>query len=115
MPRYYSSNSRHISITNSDVRPYVSPGSQSAGLVRYNSGTQNLEIYDGVTWHQFDNGSVTVNLAQETEDLLNWARGKRAEEAELKLLIESSPAAKDLIEKLEIVKALLKEEKSGSS
>ena len=41
----------HIN-TSSTHTPYISPGAQSAGMLRYNTGTHKTEVYDGNGWQQ---------------------------------------------------------------
>jgi hypothetical protein len=85
--------------------PYISPGALSAGMVRYNSNSQNLEVYDGVAWIAYAQSYSSVGLTPEAEALLDWAKEKRAEEQRLKELSEKSPAIKDLIDQMNITVA----------
>ena len=78
--------------------------------MRYNTQTNNLEVYDGVTWQVFQTTYATVGLSYEAESLLNWARDKRNEELEFKALIEKHPGVKDLKEKLDIMVTLVTEQ-----
>lgn len=96
--------------------PYISPGSQSAGMVRYNTSMQRLEVYDGNAWLELG-GGVSIETSAETNSILNWARGKMDEEQKLRDLAEKNTAVKDAYEKfkqaeeqLKIVEALVKED-----
>jgi hypothetical protein len=113
---------RYVTVTGgSSSMPYISPGAQSAGMVRYNSNSQNLEVYDGVAWITYAGSYSSVGLTPDAETLLDWAKEKKAEEQRLKELSEKSPAIKDLVDqmnntlanfhdKIAIVEALLQKE-----
>lgn len=84
------------------------------GNLRYNPNTQNTEVWDGTTWMTMLSSYATVELNQEAQSLLDWARVKRAEEYELNKVIEQHPGVKDLKEKLDIMVALVqKQSKQG--
>lgn len=87
---------------------YITPGAQSAGMVRWNPTYSRMEVYDGNTWLPM--GATTVQLDYETQELLNWARQRRRQDQELEQLIKQSPAIRDLHEKLELTKALVRRE-----
>lgn len=96
--------------------PYISPGSQSSGMVRYNPNMSRLEVYDGNTWLELG-GSATVNLAGSAQEILEWARKKMQEEVEYNKLAETNPAVQDALIKmrqaesqLRVVTALVKED-----
>ena len=72
--------------------PYISPGSQSAGMMRYNTNSQNIEVYDGVGWQAFPNDYVTVSLNGDAETLLDWARQERDRQAKRDQMIKDNPA-----------------------
>lgn len=96
---------------------YTSTSSNSlVGQVRYNGTTQHMEVYDGTTWLTMTSSYPTVELNGEVQSILQWARTKMAEEAELKALAEKHPALKDAIdalhkaeEQVKIVSALVQE------
>lgn len=71
--------------------PYISPGSQSAGMMRYNTNSQNIEVYDGVGWQAFPNDYVTVALNADAESLLDWARQERDRQYQREQLIKDKP------------------------
>lgn len=90
-------------------------GAQGVGNMRYNTSTQNIEIYDGTNWIQMQTGYATVSMTPEAESLLDWARQKRAEETERENLARNNPAVKDLLtqikekeDQLKMVTTLLK-------
>ena len=81
--------------------PYISPGSQGAGIVRWNANMNHFEVNDGVCWKELTGQFASVGLTHEAEDLLDWARQKRAEEQELKALAATHPAVKAALEAVE--------------
>lgn len=89
---------------------YVSnySGQPGVGNMRYNPGSNNIEIYDGNSWQQLVTSYATVNLTQEAQSLLDWARDKRNEDFRLKALADSHPAVAEAVEKLHRVENELK-------
>jgi multidrug resistance efflux pump len=51
-----------------------------------------MEVYDGQNWREIANSYANVSLTGEAEALLDWARRKRNEEAELEALAKEHPA-----------------------
>lgn len=86
---------------------YISPGSQSAGIMRYNTNMNNVEVYDGQVWKELSNGFASVALTTEAEALLDWACKKRDEEMKLEALARNHPAIKIALENLERAKQQL--------
>lgn len=87
------------------------------GQMRYNSNTNNIEVFDGNNWLGIVNSTAQVGLTAEAESLLDWAKRKRDEELETERLAENNPAIKDLMEQIKVkqdqikmVKTLIKKE-----
>lgn len=96
---------------------YVNMGAPSAGMMRYNGNTNNVEVYDGHTWMTMASNHASVELDSDTLSLLAWARKKKNEEMERDLLSVTNPAIKDLINQIEekekqilVIQTLIKEE-----
>ena len=89
------------------MTPYISPGAQGAGQVRYNTTSSNMEVWDGMAWKEISSNYVSIGLTGEAESLLDWARVKRDEDIKFKSLMESHPGIKDLKEKLDIMVELV--------
>jgi hypothetical protein len=79
---------------------YISPGAIGAGMIRWNSNTNCLEVNDGNMWKTLDMGYATVGLSLEAESLLDWAKTKMQEEQEMKKLAEDHPAVAMALENL---------------
>jgi hypothetical protein len=93
---------RYITITGgSSSNPYISPGSQSAGMMRYNTNMNNVEVYDGIGWKEIGSSYASISLTGEAEALLDWARKKRDEEFQIQLLAKDHPAVKIALDNLE--------------
>jgi hypothetical protein len=50
--------------------PYISPGSQSAGMMRYNTNMNNVEVYDGQSWKEISS-FASISMTPEAETLLD--------------------------------------------
>lgn len=84
--------------------PYVNMSNPSAGMVRYNGNSNNLEIYDGSSWMTYSSTIASVGLNAEAESLLDWAKKKRDEEAEWYKLASNNEAFRIALEQLEQAK-----------
>jgi hypothetical protein len=71
-----------------------------AGMVRWNSNMNCLEVNDGNIWKTLDMGHASVGLTPEAESLLDWAKVKMQEEQEMKRLAENHPAVAMALENL---------------
>ena len=91
---------------------YFSPGAVGAGMVRWNTNTNNMEVYDGACWKEVSTNYASVGLNSDAEELLDWARNKRAEDSRIKSLMEHHPGLKDAWEKFEIMRLLCLENES---
>ena len=88
--------------------PYINMNSPSAGLMRYNGNGNNVEVYDGTTWHIMYSSQVHISLDNDTYDLLSWARKKRDEERELERQAAENPTIKDLANKVKLYQDQIK-------
>lgn len=101
----------HVVVTGGNSSyPYVSPGANGAGMVRYNANMQQLEVNDGNSWLTISSGYPSVSLSPTAESAINWAMAKMAEEKRISELVQKYPAVKDLQERLDMILALVKEE-----
>lgn len=107
---------RYMQVNGGSSSTYVNGygGALGVGNMRYNTSTQNMEVFDGSNWITLSMGYPSIGLTGEAESLLDWAREKRNEELLLKSMIEKHPGLKEAYERLEIMKALtLEEEKKN--
>ncbi len=76
-------------------RPYVSGyGGQGLGNVRYNTTTQNLEVYDGSNWITLS-GYATVGVTPRTQCVLEWAEKRMLDDQRLEHIIKDNPTLED--------------------
>lgn len=101
----------HILVSNTyESKPHISPGAQSAGMVRYNSNMDCLEVYDGMNWFTVGTAHPTVELSPMARQAVDWAIRKQREEDDLQALMKQHPGLKDLHDKLEMMKILCQDE-----
>ena len=96
------------------MQPYISPGSQSAGILRYNSSLRNIEVYDGIAWLPLSGGPTQISLDGPTQEAVQWVRRRMEQEKRLEELAKKHPAVADAAaavehaqEQLDIVTALV--------
>lgn len=105
-----------ITVQNSHVNyPYVSPGSNGAGMVRYNSNMQTFEINDGNSWLTIQSAYPTVGLAPDIEQTLRWAQQKMQEEQKLNELMNRHPGLQELHDKFKMLEVLCRKEELDES
>jgi hypothetical protein len=95
--------------------PTFSPGAQSAGMVRYNTNMQCMEVYDGQGWQTLYTAHPTVDLAPASREAVEWAMRKQHEERKLKDMMERHPGLKELHDKFEMMKVLCQEEEKNNA
>ena len=100
----------------SSRQPYISPGSQSAGILRYNTNSRNIEVYDGVTWLPLSSGHAHISLDGPTQEAVQWVRRQMEKEKRLEELAKRHPAVADALaavaqaqEQLDIVTTLVQQ------
>lgn len=115
------SNSPYIVTNYSTGYNYINnySGAQGIGNMRFNTTTQNIEIWDGNTWIILQSGSATVDLSSEAKQAIEWAHKqvKLLQAAELRAKENATvqDALKTLAEaqeKLSVVMTLTEPEKS---
>lgn len=75
-------------------------GNTLVGQLRYNGNSQNLEVYDGVSWLIMQSTYPTVELAPHVQAVVAWAQTKMAEESRLRDLAAKHPAVADAVDAL---------------
>lgn len=105
----------HLTVSNSySTRPYINMGNPSAGMVRYNGNSNNLEIYDGSSWMAIQNANPHIELSSGAQAAINWAYEKMEQERKLKDLMNKHPGLKDLHDKFEMLKVLCEQEEKNN-
>ena len=94
---------RYITVSGGNSSTYVNgySGAQGVGNVRFNTSTQNMEVFDGNSWMTLNMDYASVGLNGEAESLLDWAREKRNEELAWNSLAKDNMAVKIALDNLE--------------
>ena len=97
-----TSSSQYIVVNGGNaMTPYISPGAQGAGQMRYNTSSNNMEVWDGVTWREISMAYASVDLSYEAQELLKWARETRNKELTRESRIRSNPALRKAYEAIQ--------------
>jgi hypothetical protein len=93
---------RYITVTNGNASTYVNSytGQQGVGNMRFNTSTQNIEVYDGNNWVMLNMSHASVGLTPDAESLLDWAKERRNEELAWESLAKDNQAVKIALENL---------------
>jgi hypothetical protein len=91
---------RYLTVTGNGAYPYISSygNGMGTGNMRFNTQTQNIEVYDGNQWITCSTGSMSVGLNGDAESLLDWARIKRDEESRIVVLAAKHPTVANALE-----------------
>lgn len=92
--------------------PYVGNNGQSAGNVRWNIMTQQLEVSDGNNWINISQ-NASIGLSWGADEAIRWAQEKMVEDRELKAKLEKYPTLKHAYEQYKMVEALVYEEETS--
>lgn len=100
---------RYVQVSGGSSSTYINgySGLQGVGNMRYNTSSQNMEVFDGNNWIMLNMGYASVGLTGEAESLLDWARKKRDEELSWELLATKNAAVKIALDNLEEAKRQL--------
>lgn len=105
MSSYITSSSPWLYVTNNG-NSYVSNNGQSAGSVRFNTSTQQLEAYDGYSWLPVIS-NTTVGMSPMAEEVLTWGATRMQQEREWEKLAESNQAVKIALDNVNQARAQL--------
>jgi len=94
---------------------YVNMSNSSAGMVRYNGNSNNMEVYDGSSWMSLTGAYPMIELDGDVLAVVNWAKEKMNKEAKIQELAKTNPTVADALaafekaqEQLDIVATLTK-------
>jgi hypothetical protein len=109
MIKHITPTGRYITVSGGNSSTYVNgySGAQGVGNMRFNTSTQNMEVFDGNSWMMLNMDYASVGLNNEAESLLDWARKKRDEELAWQNLAATSQAVKIALDNLEQAKTHL--------
>jgi hypothetical protein len=94
---------RYIQVSSGNASTYINSysGQQGVGNMRYNTSSQQIEVYDGNNWITLNMDYTSVGLNGEAESLLDWAQKKRNEEMAWQSLAKENQAVKIALDNLE--------------
>lgn len=98
-----NSSGRYVNVTGGmPSNMYIgSNGGSGAGMIRYNTNTNNLEVNDGSVWRELSMSYATVELNPDAESLLDWARKERDRHQERERKIKENPALQKAYEAIQ--------------
>jgi len=90
---------KYVAVSGIASAPYINNygSGMGAGNMRFNTQTQNLEVYDGNSWVVLHSGAMSVGLSSEAEELLDWARTQRDEQSRIADLAAKHPTVADAL------------------
>lgn len=100
----------YITVTGNYAGPYISPGSSGAGMLRWNSSINKMEVNDGSVWREFPSGDGAVMLTPKTREIFKWAEEKMAEEQRLEAMMDQYPALRKAKENFDLLLNLTKDD-----
>jgi len=103
------SGGRWLTVTNPGTT-YISNSGAGAGQMRYNTGTQQIEIWNGTYWQAMMHGPAMVDIGSDAREVLEWAYTKMKDEKRIEELAKAHPGIADLKEKLDIMLTLVTKE-----
>lgn len=93
MLKNITSNSRYIRANGgTSSPPYINMSNTSAGMIRYNGTSQNMEIYDGMSWLTLSTNYATVGLTLDAEQAIEWVKEEMQKQAKRQRLVKENPA-----------------------
>jgi hypothetical protein len=95
-----------ITVSSYNNSPYINTGSQSAGVMRYNTALCRIEVYDGNSWLEIG-GGANVDVSPDLTNVVHWAKKKMDQEAEYQRLAQKSPAVQDALEQMRLAESQL--------
>ena len=103
MIKNITASGRYIQVSGGNANTYINgySGLQGVGNLRFNTSTQNMEVFDGNNWVMINMDYASVGLNGEAESLLDWARKKRDEELAWESLANENQAVKIALDNLE--------------
>ena len=87
---------KYVAVTGGPAGNYVNnTGLMSVGQLQFNTHSQQLEVYNGISWQPLNQGTYYVGLNPRAEDILDWAAKKMEQEQEERAMVEQYPAVAD--------------------
>jgi len=95
-----------INISNSyNSYPYISPGSNGAGMVRWNGSSNCFEVNDGAVWMKLQMSDPTIELSLNSIAAIEWALAQMYKERMREERIKNNPALQKAYEAIQRAEA----------
>lgn len=78
---------------------------QGVGNMRYNTSSQNMEVFDGNNWVTLVSSFASVDLNAEAQLALDWVQQQRDKEFKREALIKENPALQKAYEAIKRAEA----------
>ena len=95
--------------------PYVNASALSAGSLRYNPGTMNMEVYDGNSWMPIAANFATVDLPDWVKATLDWAHQRMIEEQKMEYYCAKYPGLEKARDNFEMFKKFVRAQEEASN
>lgn len=103
----------YITVSNGQATDlYISPGAMGAGMLRYNTNMNCIEVNDGNMWRSLGMNYASVELTVEAQAILDWAKQKMTEENKIDELCEKYPGLGKARDNYEVFLKLVQSEES---
>lgn len=109
MIRDINANSEYLTVSSTTTPTYINNfnGLLGAGNMRFNTSTQNMEVYDGNNWIILTSGTSHLDVSFRTKEILRWAEKKMAEEAKLEEQCKQYPGLAKARDNFEMFKKIV--------
>jgi len=92
-------------INNYNSYPYISPGSNGAGMVRWNSNLNCFEVNDGAVWRHITMSDPIIELSSDVISAIEWAQAQMYKERMREERIKNNPALQKAYEAIQRAEA----------
>ena len=95
-----------INVSNSYTSyPHISPGSNGAGMVRWNGSSNCFEVNDGAVWMKIQMSDPTIELSPNSIAAIEWAQAQMYKERMREERIKNNPALQKAYEAIQRAEA----------
>ncbi len=75
-------------------------GNDFTGMVRFDTTTQQMQVFDGTSWVDLGSETYDVDLSVDASELLEWAREKRDADLNMQALANENKAVQIALDNL---------------
>ena len=108
--------SSFVSVSGGQINlPYINGSALSAGQLRFNPGTQNFEVYDGMVWQSIMPAYANVDLPDYIKETISWANQKMMEERQMDELCKKYPGLDKARDNFELFKKFVQAQEQADN